>query len=150
MSTAKSGTNWPQSSGAARNAQGHLESAREEAGEAFERGRSGIAQTAGKAGEDLSADVARLREDIAAIQGTLSKFASQAGGEALKSAQQMGSAMASHVGEAASEVATAAKEQAKTFASEIETMTRRNPLGAIGATLLVGVVIGMMSRGGRS
>jgi hypothetical protein len=35
----------------------------------------------------------------------------------------------------------------KTFASEVETMTRRNPLGAIGATLLVGVIIGMMSRG---
>ena len=32
--------------------------------------------------------------------------------------------------------ASTAKEQIKTFASEIETMTRRNPLGAIGATLL--------------
>ena len=57
--------------------------------------------------------------------------------------QRIGEAVASQVGE----VASSAKEQVKTFASEVETMTRRNPLGAIGATLLVGVVIGMMSRG---
>jgi ElaB/YqjD/DUF883 family membrane-anchored ribosome-binding protein len=57
--------------------------------------------------------------------------------------QDVGSAVASQVGDAAS----TAKEQIKTVASEIETMTRRNPLGAIGATLLVGVIIGMMSRG---
>ena len=38
-------------------------------------------------------------------------------------------------------------QQVKTFASEMENMARKNPLGTIGATLLVGVVIGMMSRG---
>ena len=32
----------------------------------------------------------------------------------------------------------------------MENMARKNPLGTIGATLLVGVVIGMMSRGGRA
>jgi ElaB/YqjD/DUF883 family membrane-anchored ribosome-binding protein len=46
-------------------------------------------------------------------------------------------------------MASSAKEQAKTLVSKVENMARRNPLGTIGATLLAGVVIGMMSRGGR-
>jgi ElaB/YqjD/DUF883 family membrane-anchored ribosome-binding protein len=111
--------------------------------DALDRGRSGIAESAETASDNLSRDVAKLREDLAQMQKTVSKFASDAGGEAYKAAQNVGSAVASQVGE----VASTAKEQVKTFASEVETMTRRNPLGAIGATLLVGVVIGMMSRG---
>jgi ElaB/YqjD/DUF883 family membrane-anchored ribosome-binding protein len=89
----------------------------------------------------------RLREDIATIQKTLAKFTSDSSGEVLKTAQNVGSAVASQVGEVASEVAATAKEQAKTFASELENMARKNPLGTIGATLLAGIVIGMMSRG---
>ena len=105
------------------------------------------------AGDSLSQDVAKLREDMAAIQQTLTKFANEAGGEAIKTAQSVGSTVASHVSEAAGDVAAGAKdvaasaaEHAKTFASELEGMARRNPLGTIGATLLVGIVIGMMSR----
>ena len=111
--------------------------------DALDRGRSGIAELADTASDNLSRDVAKLREDLAQMQKTVSKFASDAGGEAYKAVQDVGSAVASQVGDAAS----TAKEQIKTVASEIETMTRRNPLGAIGATLLVGVIIGMMSRG---
>jgi ElaB/YqjD/DUF883 family membrane-anchored ribosome-binding protein len=102
----------------------------------------------------LQQDVAKLREDMAAIQQTLAKFASEAKGEAIKTAKNVGSAVASQAGDAASQVgevaaeyAAAASQQVKTFASEMENMARRNPLGTIGATLLVGVVIGMMSRG---
>ena len=40
-----------------------------------------------------------------------------------------------------------AKEQAKTFASELENMGRRNPLGAMAAALMVGVLIGLIGRG---
>jgi hypothetical protein len=46
-----------------------------------------------------------------------------------------------------SELASSAKEHAKTFASELEGMARRNPLGTIAGALLVGVIIGMMTRG---
>jgi ElaB/YqjD/DUF883 family membrane-anchored ribosome-binding protein len=46
-----------------------------------------------------------------------------------------------------SDLATSAKEHAKTFASELEGMARRNPLGTIAGALAVGVVLGMMSRG---
>jgi hypothetical protein len=40
-----------------------------------------------------------------------------------------------------------ATEQAKTLASDLEGMARRNPLGTSAGAVLVGVVIGLMSRG---
>jgi ElaB/YqjD/DUF883 family membrane-anchored ribosome-binding protein len=75
-------------------------------------------------------------------------------GEAAKTIRDIGETVAAQVGTAASgladkssEFATSAKVQAKTFASELEAMARRNPLGTIAGALLVGIVIGMMSRG---
>jgi ElaB/YqjD/DUF883 family membrane-anchored ribosome-binding protein len=101
-------------------------------------------------GETLS----QLRRDVASLKDTFALFASQAGGEAAKAMRNMSEAVASQVGDAASGVAdtgsglaTSAKQQAKTFASELEAMARRNPLGTIAGTLVVGVIIGMMSRG---
>ena len=136
------------------NAGKSVEALKDKVGDALDRGKSGLADSAYSAGDSLNQDVAKLREDMAAIQKTLSKFASEAGNEAVKTAQNVGSAvasqvgdMANQVGETASEYAAAATQQAKTFASEIEVMARRNPLGTIGATLVVGVLIGMMSRG---
>jgi hypothetical protein len=49
--------------------------------------------------------------------------------------------------ENAHEFATSARQHAKTFASEPEAMARRNPLGTIAGTLVVGVIVGMMTRG---
>jgi ElaB/YqjD/DUF883 family membrane-anchored ribosome-binding protein len=119
---------------------------RDKVGTAVDRGKSGIADSAQAAGDSLSTDVAQLQKDIAAIQQTLSKFASEAGGEALKTVQSVGTA----VGAAASDVASAASTQVKTFASEVERMARANPLATVGASVLVGVIIGLLSRGGRS
>jgi ElaB/YqjD/DUF883 family membrane-anchored ribosome-binding protein len=131
-----------------------IEELKNKVGDAVDRGKANLASSAASTGNDLAADVARLREDMAAIQKTLSTFATQSGREAAKTAQELGSAVASQagavaqqVGEAASEYASVATQQAKTFASEIENTARKNPLGTIGATLLVGIVIGMMSRG---
>jgi ElaB/YqjD/DUF883 family membrane-anchored ribosome-binding protein len=75
-------------------------------------------------------------------------------GEAAKAMRDMGETVAaqartavSGVADKSSEFATSATAHAKTFASELEAMARRNPLGTIAGALLVGVVIGMMSRG---
>jgi hypothetical protein len=38
-------------------------------------------------------------------------------------------------------------KQAKTFASELETLGRNNPLGAMAAAMMVGVLIGLIGRG---
>jgi ElaB/YqjD/DUF883 family membrane-anchored ribosome-binding protein len=55
--------------------------------------------------------------------------------------------VASQASDIASSAMSSAQDQAKTFASELEMRARANPLGTIGATLVVGIVIGMLSRG---
>jgi ElaB/YqjD/DUF883 family membrane-anchored ribosome-binding protein len=101
-------------------------------------------------GETLS----QLSRDVASLKNTFALFASQVGGEAAAAVRNMGEAAASQVGDAAggvvdsgSDIASSAKQHAKTFTSELEAMARRNPLGTIAGTLMVGVIIGMMSRG---
>jgi len=44
-------------------------------------------------------------------------------------------------------VASSATEQLKTFASELEDIARKNPLGALAGALAVGIVIGLVVRG---
>jgi ElaB/YqjD/DUF883 family membrane-anchored ribosome-binding protein len=131
-----------QTGGASKTVQDRVDAVTDKVGDALDRGRSGIAGSAQSAGDSLSADIAKLRDDIHAIQQTLAKFASDAGGEALDTAQSIGSAVRG----AASDMASAAKEQTKTLTSEVESAARRHPLGTIGAALLAGVIIGMVSR----
>jgi len=102
----------------------------------------------------LNEDVKKLRSDVATLTDTFSRLASQIGGGAAKSVRNAGQTVVAQVGSAAggvldagSDLAASAKEHAKTFASELEGMARRNPLGTIAGALLVGVIIGMMSRG---
>jgi hypothetical protein len=106
--------------------------------------------------DGLGETLSQLSRDVASLKNTFALLASQASGEAVKTMRNMSDAVASHVGDTASGVAdtgsglaTSAKEQAKTFASELEAMARRNPLGTIAGTLLVGIIVGMMSRGRR-
>jgi ElaB/YqjD/DUF883 family membrane-anchored ribosome-binding protein len=95
-----------------------------------------------------------LRQDMTSLKNTLSRFASQAGDDAAKTVRGASQSLASQAGSAASgvadmgsDLAATAKEHAKTFASELEGMARRNPLGTLAGALVVGVVIGLMSRG---
>ena len=44
-------------------------------------------------------------------------------------------------------MASSATEQLKTFATELEGIARKNPLGALAGALAVGVVIGLIVRG---
>ena len=98
--------------------------------------------------------LSQLSREIASLKDTFALLASQTGGEAAKKMRNMSEALAFQVGDAAggvadtgSDLATSAKQHAKTFASELEAMARRNPLGTIAGTLVVGVIIGMMTRG---
>jgi len=127
-------------------AQGRVDALTEKVGDALDRGKSGIADSADAAGDGLSRDIARLHEHIAGIRQTLSQFAAEAGGEALKTAQDVGSAATAQIGDAAGDMASAAKVRAKTLVAEFESITRTNPLATIGAAVLVGVIIGMVSR----
>jgi ElaB/YqjD/DUF883 family membrane-anchored ribosome-binding protein len=102
--------------------------------------------------EGLSETLSQLSRDMASLKSTFANLASQAGGETAKTMRNMSDAVASQVGGAASgaadagsDLAASAKQHAKTFASELEAMARRNPLGTIAGTLAVGVIVGMMT-----
>ena len=104
--------------------------------------------------DGLNEEMSKLRRDVASLKDTFTRLASQAGGEAARTVRGMSQTVSSQVGSAAggvadagSELASTAREHAKTFASELEAMTRRNPLATITGALLVGAIIGMMSRG---
>jgi ElaB/YqjD/DUF883 family membrane-anchored ribosome-binding protein len=104
-------------------------------------GSSGRATTG-----DVNADLDTLRSDFNALKDTVTDYISKTGSDALDSAKKATTDVANR----ASDLASAASEQAKTFASELERMGRNNPLGAIAGAVLVGVVIGLIGRGGRS
>ena len=118
------------------------------------RSASGHVEPEHVASDGLSEEMSNLRRDVANLKDTFARLASQAGGEAAKTVRGMRQTVASQVGtvaggvaDAGSELASSAKGHAKTFASELEAMARRNPLGTIAGALLIGVIIGMMSRG---
>jgi|HubBroStandDraft_6_1064221.scaffolds.fasta_scaffold392790_2 RecA/RadA recombinase len=130
------------------------ESLRDDVGEAIDRGQFNVADSARAAGDNLAEDLARLRADMSKIQETLSAFVSEIGGETARTMGSVGHSVAKEFGSAASsiadasaEIAGSAKDQVKTFASELEATARKNPLGTLAAALLAGIVIGMMTRG---
>ena len=56
-------------------------------------------------------------------------------------------ATASGLANTGADMASSATEQLKTFATELEGIARKNPLGALAGALAVGVVIGLIVRG---
>lgn len=107
-----------------------------------------------KHAEQVAVDLKMLREDLSNLTNTVKALVTQKKEELVGSARDMKANVASQVGDAAanlanrgSELANSASQQAKTFASEVEAMGRANPLGAMAAALLVGVLIGLMGRG---
>jgi ElaB/YqjD/DUF883 family membrane-anchored ribosome-binding protein len=109
--------------------------ARQDVSAAIERGKANLTESASAAATDLGEDLRKLRADVASIQDTLSKHGVEIGTEASRVVKDVGSTLAS-----------TAKGQAKTLASDLEEMARKNPLGTLAGTLLVGMVIGLMSR----
>jgi ElaB/YqjD/DUF883 family membrane-anchored ribosome-binding protein len=61
-------------------------------------------------------------------------------------ALERGQTAVSHASDTASEMAGTATNQVKTFASELEAMTERNPLGTLAGAVVVGVLIGILAR----
>ena len=109
---------------------------------------------AGETGDRLAEEVSSLRADMAKMHEILSNFASEAGGQAARTARNVGQSVVSHVGSTASglantttDIASSATDQLKTFATELEDVARRNPLGALAGALAVGIVIGLIIRG---
>jgi ElaB/YqjD/DUF883 family membrane-anchored ribosome-binding protein len=129
-------------------------------GDALDRGTSDLADSASAARDSFAEDLSNLRADLARMQETVSRFASEAGSKTKRAVGDVGQAVASEVGsaasslaEAGSEMASSAKQRAKTFVpaavactGSLEGMARKNPLGTLAASLLVGVIVGTMWR----
>ena len=102
----------------------------------------------------LAEDVSSLRADMTKMHETFSNVVSETSGHAGRTARSVGQAVASQVGSTAgglattsAELASSATEQLKTFATELEGIARKNPLGALAGALAVGIVIGLIVRG---
>jgi ElaB/YqjD/DUF883 family membrane-anchored ribosome-binding protein len=122
-------------------------------GESISRGTNAIAAVANDAANASGADLQAIRNDLNNLKDTLSRFMSQAGNEAVKTARQVTSNVAGQVSDVASDLAdrggqyvSSASDQAKTFATEVENMARRNPLGSLAGAVAIGVLIGLMGR----
>jgi len=117
------------------------------------RGKDAISAATAEAMNSAGSDLTALRADLNGLKDTVAKFISQVSSEAAKSAREVTSSVADQVGGVATdyvgkgaEMTSAASEQAKTVASELESMARRNPLGAIAGAMLIGVFIGLLGR----
>jgi ElaB/YqjD/DUF883 family membrane-anchored ribosome-binding protein len=121
--------------------------------ESVARGRDAIGATANAAANAAGTDLQSLQGDLNRLKDTVSKFMSQAADEATRSAREVSANVAGRVGDVASDIAergsamaSTATDQAKTFASELESMARRNPIGAMAGAVMVGILIGMLGR----
>jgi ElaB/YqjD/DUF883 family membrane-anchored ribosome-binding protein len=122
-------------------------------GESLSRGKDALGSVAAGAMADASSDLEALRNDLAGLKNTLARFMAEASGEAAKSAREVSSSMAGHVGDKASDLAdkgvrfaATTGDQAKSLATEIEAFARRNPLGALAGAVAVGFIIGLWGR----
>jgi ElaB/YqjD/DUF883 family membrane-anchored ribosome-binding protein len=117
--------------------------------DSLSRGKDAVTSAASDASAAAEDNLTALRSDLTGLKDTVGQFLSRAGTETAKSAREIAGhvgATASDLAERGSNVTSAATDQAKTMASELEKITRGNPLGAIAGALVVGIVIGMMGR----
>lgn len=110
--------------------------------EAMSRGKDAMQSAADDAFSSATADLQAVRRDLNSLKDTVTKLVGHVGNEAMRSARDVSSALASSGADIASNTA----ERGKSLASDLETMARRNPLGAIAGAIVIGVLIGMMGR----
>jgi ElaB/YqjD/DUF883 family membrane-anchored ribosome-binding protein len=110
--------------------------------EAMNRGKDAMQNAADDAFSSATADLQALRRDLNGLKDTVTKLVGHVGNEAMRSARDVSSALAS----SSADIASTATERGKSLASDLETMARRNPLGAIAGAVVIGVLIGMMGR----
>jgi ElaB/YqjD/DUF883 family membrane-anchored ribosome-binding protein len=110
--------------------------------EELQRAKDNLSRSASDAGGELGGEMRKLQEDLAAIQRTLSGFGYEAREEAAGAASRIGAEAAG----AAHEFADSARRQAHSAMADFEDFARKNPQVVLGATLGLGVVLGLMLR----
>ena len=121
--------------------------------ESMARGKEAIGAAAAGAMDSAATDLQLLRKDLNSLKETVARFVSQAGGEAAKSARDVASNVTGQAGDIAGDLmdrgtnaASVATAEAKSFAAELERMTRSNPLAAIAGAVLIGALVGLLGR----
>jgi ElaB/YqjD/DUF883 family membrane-anchored ribosome-binding protein len=135
------------------NARSTMETAGSAISDSVTRGTDAIGAAAKDAMNSASGDLKSLQADINGLKDTVTRFMSQTADHAAKSAKDVTATVAGRVSDVAgdladrgSAMASSAQQQAKTFASELEGMARRNPIGALAGAVLLGVLIGALGR----
>jgi ElaB/YqjD/DUF883 family membrane-anchored ribosome-binding protein len=125
------------------------DSVRDSIASSINRAKEAVGVAASDAADVGSDTLKALQSDLNDLKETVAKLMSRAGHETAKSAREIAgqvSTAASDIAERGANVASAATDQAKTLATELENIARRNPLGALAGAVVVGVLIGMMGR----
>lgn len=127
-----------------------------DAAKAMNEVRKGALETSDSvtaASGDIAGDLRQLKTDLARLTETVTAIASNRGaraasrvGDGVRSVTDTFSATASDAYTAGSDIASSARHHASSFAGDVEKTVRRNPLGAVLASMVLGMVVGMLSR----
>ncbi len=108
----------------------------------LQRAKDNLSKSASDAGGELGGDLRKLQDDLAGIQSTLADFGYEARAEASGAASRIGATAA----DAAHEFADSTKQHAQSAMADFEDFARKNPSVVLGATLGLGVVLGLFLR----
>lgn len=95
----------------------------------------------------LKAELQALKEAIAKLTSKAANNTIGLANDATTKVVDSVSGAASMIAEKSADVATAASRSAQSLSGEVEELTRRNPLPALAGAVIVGMLIGMVSRG---
>lgn len=95
----------------------------------------------------LKADLASLKESIASLTSNAATSTLGVASDAASKVSETVSDAASAIAEKSSSMASAATKGAQSLSVEVEDLTRRNPLAALAGAVVLGLLLGMASRG---
>jgi ElaB/YqjD/DUF883 family membrane-anchored ribosome-binding protein len=110
--------------------------------EELQRAKDNISRSADAAGADVAAELHQLRDDLAAVQHTISAFATAARAGAGEASAGMRAAGA----EAAREFAADASNRVHSTIADFEEFARRNPQCVLACALGLGAILGLLMR----
>lgn len=117
------------------------------------RGKEAISNSAEEAIKSVGSDLNVLKHDLESLRDTVVNYIAQTRSTSVKAAQEAASSVADQVGDAVTnltndgaEAISTAAGHTKTAMSELESIVRRNPVGAIAGAVLFGMIIGFAGR----
>ena len=95
----------------------------------------------------LKADLASLKESIASLTSNAATTTLGMASDAATKVSETVSDAATAIAEKSSNMASVATKGAQSLSVEVEDLTRRNPLAALAGAVVLGLLLGMASRG---